>query len=227
MEHHAHDGGSSTFAGSGSDLALCLQSFLKDGRAVVSPKAPSPEDSDALPFLTDLDRAARQELALPLPAFSAESALWAARLWYQLCRFVVCRDLGEDEINAACSVTCPEGRGPETDWSADLTLRHLPRMFQLARHLSNADPLLKSMRGIAVAWPLSSVGIPDLENLSVKSFIHDSGLRRLYCDRIIATGDVSRLGDQRVDDALRADLGLHHDLAPALAPKLFATNESH
>ncbi len=225
MEDPPHEKGSNS--GAGSDLALCLRSLLEEGRATVSTNAPSPDDSDALPLLRELHVAAREALALVLPPFSAESALWAARLWYQLCRFVVCRDLGEDEIQAACGMPCPERRAPATDWSADLTLRHLPRLFHLARHLSNADPLLESIRTVSAAWPLSSVGIPDLKDLNLDSFINDAALRRLYCDRILACGDVSRLGDARVDDALRADLGLHRDLAPALAPMLFATNETH
>src|SRR6185503_2575435 len=57
----------------------------------------------------------------------------------------------------------PRPRGAEADWSADLTLRHLPKLFQLARHLSNADPLLQQMKQIAAAWPLSSVGVAGLE----------------------------------------------------------------
>jgi hypothetical protein len=48
-------------------------------------------------------------------------------------------------------------------------------------------------------------------------------LRRLYADRIIAEGDISRLGDVRVDEMLRGDFGIHRELAPVLAAKLFAT----
>ena len=77
------------------------------------------------------------------------------------------------------------------------------------------------MKVIAAAWPLSSVGINGLDNLRLESFADDSALLRLYADRIMAAGDASRLGDPRVDDLLRADLGLHHELAPAIAAKLF------
>jgi MoxR-vWA-beta-propeller ternary system protein len=208
---------------SASDLALCLQLLTKEGRAAVSPRSCSQEDADALPLLIDLDACARQELALPLPGFSAEAALWGARRFYQLCRFVVCRDVGEDEIIRACAEACPKERGPETDWSVDLTLRHLPKLFLLARHLSNADPLLGQMKAIGGSWPLSSVGMSGLESFSLESFILDPGLRRLYCDRIIAAADLTRLGDSRVDDVLRADVGIHRELAPAFATKLFET----
>ena len=174
------------------------------------------------PLLPQIDAAAREELALDLPDFSPATANWAARLFYQLCQFVVCRDVGENIIAQVCQIPCPEPRSPATDWSADLLLRHLPRLFQLARHLSQGDPLLEYMRQVAAAWPLSSVGIAGLATFPIDSFIDHPALRRLYVDRIIASGDAARLGDERVDEPLRADLGLHRELAPAAcAAKLF------
>ncbi len=181
------------------------------------------DEADAIPALEQLDAFARAELALDLPDFSPDAAIWAARLLHQLGRFAVCRDIGEEEMNAVCGVPCPAPRGPETDWSVDLSLRHLPRLFQYARHLSNADPLVEHMKKIAAAWPLSSVGVAGLQGLQLDSFIGHAGLRRLYADRIAAAADASRLGDPRLDDLLRADFGVHRELVPGLAPKLFET----
>lgn len=206
-----------------SDLALCIQSLANEGRAAISAELSEVDDADALPLLQQLDGLARDELALELPAFSPNAALWAARLFHQLCRFVVCRDIPEEQINATCSIACPEPRGFDTDWSADLTLRHLPKLFLIARHLSNADPLVIQMKRIAAEWPLSSVGMEGLENLQLDPFVGDAGLRRLYADRIISAGDTSRLGDSRLDDLIRADLGIHRELAPAMAARLFET----
>ena len=207
-----------------SELGFFLKLLAEEGRAVVSPKPLAENSEDALAVLRQLDEFARNELALEAPEFSAKAALWAARLCYQLCQFTVCRDIGEEQVNAALGVPCPEARRPETDWAADLTLRHLPKLFQLARHLSQADPLVQQMKQIAAAWPLSSVGIPGLENLQLESFIEHPALRRLYADRIVAAEDTSRLNDPRVASLLRADLGIHHELAPALATKLYPVN---
>jgi len=206
-----------------SELALFLKCLAEEGRAVVSPQPLADDVDRALSVLRQMDTLARDEFVLDLPEFSAAAAVWAARLFYNLCQFTVCRDIGEEHIVAACRVPCPSSRGPETDWSVDLVLRHLPQLFQLARHLSNADPLVHQMRKIATTWPLSSVGIADLENLQLDSFIGHSGLRRLYADRIILDGDTCRLGHARVDEMLRGDFGLHRELAPTLAAKLFAT----
>jgi hypothetical protein len=204
-----------------SDLALFINSLVNDGRAAVLPRPSDVEDTDVLPLLQNLDGLARDELALDLPAFSPNAALWAARLFHQLCRFLVCRDIPEEQIKTACSAACPEPRGPETDWSVDLTMRHLPNQFRFARLLSDADPLVAEMKKIAAEWPLSSVGIEGLENLQISSFAGHPGLRRLYGDRVIAAADRSRLGDPRLDDLLRADLVAHHNLAPAIAAQLF------
>jgi hypothetical protein len=214
---------SMTTSDTASELGLFLTSLAEEGRAVVSPNPLSEQGEDAALILKQLDAQARDELGLEAPEFSAAPALWAARLFYSLCQFTTCRDIGEEQIAAACAVPCPATRGPSADWSADLVLRHLPRLFQLARQLSNADPLLDQMRAIATAWPLSSVGIQGLDPLSLDSFSGHPALRRLYADRIIACGDLARLGDARVDDLLRADLGEHRALAPAIASQLFRT----
>ncbi len=204
------------------DLVQFLDSLTGEGRALVSTQ-PLPDTREAVsPLLQSLDVSAREELALAAPNYSSAAAIWAVRLFYQLCQFVVCRDVSEKYIAQTCATPCPEARGPETDWSVDLIFRHLPRLFQLAKHLSQADPLLEHLRHIAAAWPLSSVGMADLKHLKIESFILHPVLRRLYLDRIVAADDVLRLGDPRVDDALRLDLGLHRELAPAaLAAKLF------
>jgi len=199
-----------------------VKSLAEEGRAIVAASPLVEDTASVLAALRQVDEFARAELGIEAPAFSPEAALWGARMTYYLCQFVVCRDIGEEQIKAVCGVPCPEKRGPEADWSADLMLRHLPRLFQLARHLSNADPLVQQMRSIATAWPLSSVGVGGLEPVKLDSFVGHPALRRLYADRVISQADTSRLGDGRMDDLLRADFGLHRELAPAFAEKLFS-----
>ena len=204
-----------------SQLALFLKVLAEEGRAMVWPTPLATDSADAHEVLRQIDTVAREQLALSSPKLSPEVALWAARLFYHLCQFTVCRDIGSDIVAAVCQQPCPIARSPETDWSADLTLRHLPKLFQLARHLSEGDPLVQHLRQLARDWPLSSVGVAGLEALSLESFIADPALRRIYVDRIVATEDFARLGDPRVDDLLRTDFGIHRELAPALVTKLY------
>jgi hypothetical protein len=210
--------------GNVSDLIAWVEALATEGRAVVSGRPLQGGGSDAMAALIQLDSNSRAELALDAPALCPDTALWAATLFYQLCQFTVRREIGEERIAAVCHTPCPMSRGPETDWSADLVLRHLPRLFQFARYLSNADPLVDKMKRIGATWPLSSVGSPGLGELRLDPFIYHPALRRLYLDRIVATKDVSRLGDPRLDDLLRADIGIYRDLSPEIAEKLFKLN---
>jgi hypothetical protein len=210
-----------TLSEAGPSLASFVHALANDGRIIVSSEPIAAADESALSELVELNQRAESELAGEPPGFSAETALWAANLLYQICQFVVCRDIGEAQIAAAFACECPIIRGPGTDWSADILLRHLPALIRLAQQLSNGDPLVQDLKRVAATWPLSSVSVPDLADLNLDTFIAHPALARLYADRIIAAGDTSRLGDPRVDDLLRADVGIHRELAPEIANRLF------
>jgi hypothetical protein len=210
-----------TLSEAGPSLASFVHALANDGRIVVSPDPIAPPDETTLSELVELNQRAQAELAGEPPGFSSEGALWAANLLYQICQFVVCRDIGEGQIAAAFAMECPVARGPDTDWSADLLLRHLPALIRLAQQLSNGDPLVQELKKVAATWPLSSVGVTDLADLNLDTFIHQPALARLYGERIVAAGDTNRLGDSRVDDLLRAAIGVHRDLAPEIAKRLF------
>lgn len=182
---------------------------------------PSPPlEEAAAELLRQCGKTAELDLVGSAPAFSLEMAAWATTLLYHACQFVVCRDVGEPAIVAALKRPCPEARSASADWSADLLLRYLPGTYQLARHLSPSDPLLRELRFLAVSWPLSSVGIPGLGALDLTPFWDHPGLRQLYLDRILLTGDTSRLGDPQVDEGLRVLLGAHPELSPQIARQL-------
>jgi len=210
-----------TLSEAGPSIASFVHALANDGRIVVSSEPIVGPDEAALSELVELNQRAEAELAGKPPGFSSEAALWAANLLYQICQFVVCRDIGEGQIAAAFANDCPAARGPESDWSADLLLRHLPALIRLAQQLSNGDPLVQELKKVAASWPLSSVGVTELTDLKLDTFIDQPALARLYADRIIAAADTSRLGDPRVDELLRADVGVHRELAPEIAKRLF------
>jgi len=200
-----------TVPGSEPSLVQFLEILMADGRAIVTsiPLKPlsTTADDPAIAVLHELEARSRVELPGEPPPFSEPAALWAARLFYHICQFIVCREIGEPEIQAVFAVPCPAPRGPATDWSADLLFRQLLALFRSAKHLSNADPLLDQMQMLATNWPLSSVGIAGLGEVKIETFIGHAALAGLYVDRIIAASDLSRLGESRVDELLRSALG--------------------
>jgi hypothetical protein len=184
----------------------------------------------ALPFneeqcgaaLAEWERIARSELAGEAPPFSIAAGVWAAKVFYQACRFLVCRDLSEEEVVRGLQARCPEPRGPVVDWSVDLLFRQLPEIHRQARHVSNGDPLVRELLALAADWPLSTVGIKLEKSPCLKSFVEHPALRQLYIDRILALEDFSRLGDSAIDEGLRVALGIHAELCPAIAGRLTA-----
>lgn len=210
--------------GAGSVLGSFVDALASDGRVAVGLGPLRSVADSAVASLAALDAAARAELGPEPPPLDVPSGVWGATLLYRLCQFLVGRHLGPDLIAEACADPCPTPRGPATDWSVDLSLRHLPALHRMAAGFGMGDPLVDHLRRLARAWPLSSVGIPGLEGpWTLNPFIEHRALGRLYADRIVNAGDRSRLGDARVDDLLSADLGGHPELAPGIAQLLFPT----
>jgi hypothetical protein len=203
-------------------LSQFVRTLMTEGRALVTARQVPGTDAELVPTLTTLAKEAGAELAGAPPLLCEATAVWATERLFAACRLVVCRDLGEDKVVEALTVPPPLPRGPTTDWSADLLFRHLPEVIRLARHLSANDPLVRELRNLAAAWPLSSVGVANLKPSALDSFVAYPTLRRLYSDRIIAAEDASRLGDPRVDDAVRSALGAHAELCPRLAQHLLS-----
>lgn len=208
--------------GNVSELALFLNGLAEEGRAIVSARPLADDDNSALEALRRLDARAREEAGFALPEFSGPAALWGARMLYHFAQFTVCRDTPAERVEQVCSEDFAGPRNTASSWSVDLTMRHLPRIFQLARHVSSGDPLVVQMRRVGGEWPLSSVGMPNLEIAPINSILLHPGLARIYADRVTALNDFSRLEDVRVADLLRADIGFHRELAPAFAERLFA-----
>jgi hypothetical protein len=200
-----------------------LTSLTSEGKVAVGSGQPPAIDEAALEFLCHCEEVARAELVGEAPPLSLEVAAWASSVLYQACQFVVCRDMGEPAIVAALKSPCPEARTPSADWSTDLVFRYLPDVYRLAQHLSRNDPLVREIRFLAVSWPLSSVGIPEVSGLDLDPFWEHPGLRQLYLDRILRTSDLGRLGDPRVDAGVRTALGAHPELAPEFATRLAGT----
>ena len=56
----------------------------------------------------------------------------------------------------------------------------------------------------------------EIGEVRVDDIADHPALLQLYGDRVVATGDVSRLADARVRDAVQANLGMYPQLAPKI-----------
>jgi hypothetical protein len=166
--------------------------------------------------LSAFEQEYRRELPGRPPPLWPPAARWAATMLFRACQFVAFRDAGEATLARTMSVACPAGDPASVHYSVDLTFRYLPDLYGLARRASQRDPLLTHISCWAVDWPLSSVGMADIGPVRIDPWVKDSCLLNLYIDRVIARGDVSRLNDPRVREALQQSVGLFPELAPKI-----------
>jgi hypothetical protein len=203
-----------------------IAGVLTEGRGAVPP----PEDVSAEEraqtgqILAEFERGWRLELPGEAPAFHAESAVWAATQFYLASQYAVFRDAGPDFAFVALPGDRELGALPATHYSVDLTFRFLPDLVRHVRAAASEDPLGVELVAWSQRWPLSSVGVTQLDSKLVDAalapVVGHASLLRIYVDRIIDRGDVSRLSADTVRQAVAAAIGLHDDLAPQLVKVL-------
>jgi hypothetical protein len=186
-------------------LSEFIEELLTEGKVEVTGKPVSPSAKDLHDTSTLLQLIHQQEsihLAGVPPPYNEAAAIWAAQYFYKCVHYTVWRDIGESAIKNGLQ-PFPEPYTAAAAWSADLVLRYLPRLTELARGLSPGDILLQEMKNTAGQWLLSSPGIKlDSSNPQRPLPAHE-GLRQLYLDRIIKAKDKSKLTDQSVREGIR------------------------
>lgn len=201
-------------------VARFLADLFESGRVSVPMPSHFEMDQEIDVVLLSAERIFAGNLAGKEPAFSIESARWAALLFYRACQFVVCRDAEAKTIKAALEEKCPEPHSPRTEYSVDIVFRFLPDVISMTRAVASADPLLQALLKLAREWPLSSVGVAEVGPVKVSAFIEHPVLLQLYADRIVASADTTRLGDQRVDSTVRQALGAYPELCKPIGEAL-------
>lgn len=202
-------------------LPFFLRAIYETGRVPVDdPDAPletSAAEVDAL--LAAFDTRSRDELAFTAPNFTPEAARWSAALIYRGCQALVYRRLDEPAVKEMLGTPCPAPLSPAVIYSADLVLGGLPELATMARAVAENDVLVGELRRIGAAWPLSSVGMPQitanqLDQDALEIIMRDRSLRQLYLDRVIARRDRSRLERSDVRDGVRQAIGMYEELWP-------------
>jgi len=199
-----------------------LSSLLSEGRVTVPPLGPLTDEQlhagDAV--LSDFERHWRLDMPGRAPPFSVPAAQWAGTRFYHACQFTLYRDADEKLLEHVLGTPWDGDRTLKVHYSVDIVFRYLGDLLKFARSAAEKDPLIDYLRRWCREWPLSSVGVAGLGEVAIDGLAESPTLMRLYADRVIAVGDVSRLADTRAREAVRAALGIHEDLAPGLCKAL-------
>ena len=199
-----------------------LRALFEDGRVIVPAVAPLTEEELRAgdEVLAEYERIVRLEMPGSAPLLVESAGRWAGARMYRACQFAVYRDLGEEEIDQELRGPYREPISPDVHYTVDITFRYLPDVTKFAGSASEQDPLLEYLNQWAHQWPLSSVGMSGIDTVEIEGFAHHASLMRLYVDRIIATGDTTRLSHEGVRQAVRSALGMFPKLAQKLTTAL-------
>jgi len=119
------------------------------------------------------------------PPFDPEIALRAADAVRWACWFSVSRE--EDEAEVLQYVNIPgAATRPSEHFSADLTLRFLPRVHGRAKALQPEDALVRALESMLRRWPLSGVLCDIVEPPHALEFGQHEGLMLCYAQRSAA-----------------------------------------
>jgi hypothetical protein len=141
------------------------------------------------------------------PAFDAVAALWAAQIIYISAQLLLYRKDKEEDL----PLLFPEYKGaitPAAMLSADLCLRFLPDVWQMAKNMDADDLLVEILDHYLTQWPYSAVGTAiDVTETAFELMASDPCLLQLYIDRIIARKDRAKAALPFVAPFVKAALG--------------------
>lgn len=186
-----------------------VQTLLTDGKITVDGALSAFEEDDLSDSAKLLSRFYEEDIVhMPLtaPAFEAGPAVWAAKHLYLSLQLIVLRELPPQTIEESLEPFNGE-ISPSSIYSADLVLRYLPDIFNLARGLAPADIMVTKMAESAAYWPFSSVGIPLQQEIDDSIILNHPSLKTAYIDRIIRTKDIKRISDENMKEYVMEALG--------------------
>lgn len=142
------------------------------------------------------------------PPYDPAAALWAAIYLYRAIQFIQIRRLGEAEIKLHL-LPFSGTQTPSAIYSADLILRYMPGLFQLAKGLSPEDPLVKELVIIAAQWPFSLAGNKNFVPDDLTLILQHPSLKTAYIDRIIHARDIRKCTHPACLPLVQEALGTH------------------
>ncbi|PSL23658.1 hypothetical protein [Chitinophaga ginsengisoli] len=143
-----------------------------------------------------------------VPPYDPEAALWAACYLYRAVQFIQIRRLGEDDIKAHL-LPFTGVHSPSAVYAADLTLRYMPGLFDLAKGLGPGDPLVKELEIMAAQWPLSMAAVAAIVPEDLSLIMQHPSLKIAYIDRIIHARDFRKCRHPECLPLVQEALGSH------------------
>lgn len=203
-------------------ISLFLSQLQDRGNIVLEePSEPRGSDLERCDgALLEIERIVRPTLAGESPELSLPAARWAAGILYGISQALAFRDIDDEALARLFARPCPAAPSPSRCYSVDLTFQYLPDVFAIAEKSAPGDPLVDRIRRTAREWPLSSVGVPEIGEVTIGDFWDSRSLRQLYVDRILERKDRSRLSNSLVRREVRESLGLYRNLCPVIAAAL-------
>lgn len=189
-------------------------------------EAEAAADSSLATLLRSWFEEAAEDLGGPPLPFDEAAARHGALLLFRAAWCYLHRDSPADEVTALLHNPLPGSPTAAAQFSADLTLQHLPALFRMAQALAPGDPLLPALRSIAHHLPLSALGVPRVEN-EVPTADPDAwqklhahpGLWQLFLDRAVQRSDRWWLNHAEVAHSLHYSLGTHAKTFVPLLPE--------
>ncbi len=197
-------------------LAEFTKSLLSGRMVQVGPPTIPPVDeiTAATDVLIEFEQHYRLELPGVPPEVDRKAAGWAVTTLYLMAALTIHRDAGEEVLREFLVGPSPDPSSPKSHYAVDLSMRFLPDAVKLAKSAASDDPQMTPMQTIGRQWPLSSVGIAGIGAVDIAPLRTSDTLLRLYVDRVLATGDVDRLSDPAVAEAVAVAVGNYPELKP-------------
>lgn len=175
-------------------LTAFISSLINEGTVTVAPDIASftPDDLRlAAVHLKQHYDDDSTEMPGQAPPYDPEAALWAACYLYRAVQFIQIRHLGEEDISAQL-LPFTGVRSPAAVYAADLTLRYMPGLFDLAKGLAPGDPLVKALESMAAEWPFSMAAIAAIVPEDLSLIMQHPSLKTAYIDRIVQARDLRK-----------------------------------
>jgi hypothetical protein len=164
------------------------------------------EDAEALALLKSYYHEEVLHMPGQAPDFDPAAALWATRYLLVAAQVTLRRDLDEEAVRARLlPYTGTKDAG--AIFSADLMLRYLPDLLQLAKGLAPDDVLVVCLQQTLLTWPFSSVGMGIAGEIELSPILAHPSLRFAYRDKIIRLRDTNRMQHPAVRELIAAALG--------------------